>query len=97
MSMQLWLTLGVFGGCLGLMIFTRIGPDLVLTGGLTALLAFGVLTPKDALAGFANEGILTIGVLFMVAAGSARDRSARPGGAQPVQAPAQRLAVRSFA
>ena len=69
MSMHLWLTLAVFGGCLGMMIFTRYGPDLILMGGLAALLLFGVLSPSDALAGFSNEGILTIGVLFIVAAG----------------------------
>src|SRR5215510_7440810 len=68
MSIDLWITLAVFGGCLGLMIFTRIGPDMILGGGLTVLLLSGILTPKDALAGFANEGILSVAVLFVVAA-----------------------------
>jgi di/tricarboxylate transporter len=47
---------------------TRIPPDLVLVGGVTLLLTMGVLTPSEALAGMANEGVATVGVLFVVAA-----------------------------
>lgn len=38
-------------------------------GGLTLLLLTGVLTPAQALAGFANEGMITVGVMYVVAAG----------------------------
>lgn len=48
----------------------RIGPDLVLLGGLVLLLAGGVFPrPQDALLGFANEGLVTVAVLFVVAEG----------------------------
>lgn len=38
-------------------------------GALTVLMTTGVITERDAIAGFANEGVVTIGVLFVVAAG----------------------------
>ena len=40
-----------------------------LNGILSLLLALGILEPPDALSGFANEGTVTIGLLFVVAAG----------------------------
>jgi di/tricarboxylate transporter len=45
------------------------GPDLVLTGAMTLLMLFGILTPAEAAEGFGNEGMLTVAVLFVVAAG----------------------------
>ena len=45
------------------------GPDIVLAGAMTLLLVFGVLTPAQAAEGFGNEGMLTVAVLFVVAAG----------------------------
>lgn len=49
--------------------FTTIGPDLVMIAALTFLLSCGVLDTGQALAGFANEGLVTVGVLFIVATG----------------------------
>lgn len=47
---------------------TRLAPDLVLVGGVTVLLALGILSPREALAGLANEGVATVGALFIIAA-----------------------------
>jgi di/tricarboxylate transporter len=66
---QAWITLAVVALVIGLLAATRVGPDLVLLGAVTLLLTLGVLRPADALAGFANEGMITVGVLFVVAAG----------------------------
>ncbi len=51
-------------------------PDLLLLGGLTVLMVAGVASqsdklpsPTDAVAGFSNSGLLTVGVLFVVVAG----------------------------
>lgn len=44
-----------------------LGPDVLLTAGVTTLVLFGVLEPGPAFAGFANEGVLTIAGLFVVA------------------------------
>ena len=38
-------------------------------GGLTILLLFGVITPEQALSGLANEGMVTVAVLFIISAG----------------------------
>lgn len=42
-------------------------PDIIMFSALTILLITGVLTPKEALSGFSNEGMLTIALLFIVA------------------------------
>ncbi len=69
MIWEAWLTLGVIALCFGMLSFTRLAPDMVLVGGLTILLLSGVLTPHDALVGLSNEGMVTIGMLYVVAAG----------------------------
>jgi di/tricarboxylate transporter len=52
-----------------LLAFTHLGPDLVLLAALGLLLVTGVLTTGEALGGFANEGMITVGILFVVGAG----------------------------
>ncbi|MBN2644215.1 MAG: anion permease [Desulfuromonadaceae bacterium] len=42
-------------------------PDLILFVTLTVLLLAGVITPKEAVAGFSNTGMLTVAILFVVA------------------------------
>ncbi|MBI1369277.1 MAG: SLC13 family permease [Planctomycetes bacterium] len=79
MGYEGWVTLGVIGLVLSLLVFTRRAPDAIMIGGLTLLMIIpvptesgwkvGILTIKDALAGFGNEGMLTVAALFIVAAG----------------------------
>lgn len=69
MGLEAWIALAVTAGCLVTLIWTRISPDMVFMGGLAVLLVTGVLRPEQALAGFANEGVLTVAALFVVAAG----------------------------
>jgi di/tricarboxylate transporter len=52
-----------------LLIFSSLGADAVLLAGLAVLLVSGVLDARTAVAGFANEGMLTVAALFVVAAG----------------------------
>ena len=63
------LTLGTVLAVLVALSLTSIGADLVMVAALTFLLTCGVLDTKTALAGFANEGLVTVGVLFIVATG----------------------------
>ena len=51
------------------LISDRIGADMVMVAALTLLMASEIISIKEALAGFANEGLLTVLVLFVVAAG----------------------------
>lgn len=69
MGINAWITLGVVVATLALLTRTRTPPWLVLMGGVTILLTLGVLTTPQALAGFSNEGMLTVAALYIVAAG----------------------------
>ena len=69
MGWEAWLTLAVVAGCFAMMAFTWISPDIIMSGGLTLLLVSGVLLPAEALAGFANQGMLTVAVLYVVVSG----------------------------
>ncbi|KXS54500.1 MAG: TrkA domain-containing protein [Marinobacter sp. T13-3] len=69
MDWQAGLTLFTLAGVLGTLALTRISADLVLMSALALLLITGVLGPAEALAGFANPGVITIATLYVVAAG----------------------------
>ena len=62
-------TLAVVGLVFGLLTFSQIATDIVMIGGVSILLLAGVLTPSEALSGMSNEGMITVGVLFVVGAG----------------------------
>lgn len=64
-----WATVGVILLVLVLLVLNRIGTDVVIVGGVTLLVLLGVLTPTEAVAGMANEGMLTVAALFVVVAG----------------------------
>lgn len=44
-------------------------PGLVFFSSATVLLAFGIISDKEVLAGFSNKGMVTIGILFLVSEG----------------------------
>lgn len=69
MIWEAWFTLGVTILILVLLAGTNVGADIILMGGLTLLLVTGILSPSEALAGLSNEGMVTVGVLFIVVAG----------------------------
>ncbi len=70
MSLHAWISLAVtLAVFVGLQQRRNIPADLLFLGGLAAVTLCGVLTPTEALAGFANPAVLTIGALFVVAAG----------------------------
>jgi di/tricarboxylate transporter len=49
-----------------------IGPDWVMVTGLIIFMVSGIVDSKEALAGFSNEGILTVMSLFVMAEGVTR-------------------------
>lgn len=69
MGWEAWFSVIVVLLNVALLVFTRIGPDIVLVSGVTLLLLAGVLTPSEALSGLSNEGMVTVGVLYVVVAG----------------------------
>ncbi len=69
MTVQAWIAVAVVIACFGGFVFTAVSPELILLGGVGALLLSGVLTPAQALAGFANEGMITVALMYIVVAG----------------------------
>ena len=69
MPFNAWISVAVTLACLVTLATTQIGTDLVMVGGLTILMLTKVVGPMDALSGFANESLLSIGALYVVAAG----------------------------
>ena len=64
-----WFSLGLVVFCFGMFAWGRAAPDIVTSGAVTLLLLFGIITPGEALAGFSNEGMLTVAVLYVVVSG----------------------------
>lgn len=69
MSLDAWLALIIVGVCLVLLVLEKFSTELVMVLGMVALLTVGVLTPAQALAGFSNEGMITVAAMYVVAAG----------------------------
>ncbi len=69
MSPEAIFTLAVITLCFSLLTLTRYPADVVLMAGLTLLLLAGILSPEQALAGLANEGMVTVAVMYVVVAG----------------------------
>ena len=89
-------TLLVVAGVIVALAVLKSAPDLILAGGLVLLIVLGVFPETSlALAGFANEGLVTVAVLFVVAEGLrqtgglgmlGRSLLGRPGNLRLVQA-----------
>ncbi len=69
MSGPAWFTVGLVGVLVGLLALTRVSPDVILVGGVTLLLLLGIITPTEALGGMANEGMVTVGAMYVVVTG----------------------------
>ncbi|MBL0921620.1 MAG: SLC13 family permease [Phycisphaerales bacterium] len=69
MTWEAWLVGMLILGMLGALATGRFGADIVLMGVLVALLVAGVLDAKEAVSGFANPGVITVAMLYVVAAG----------------------------
>ena len=68
-EVQAWITLSVIVG-IAVALFREVArPDVIFLGGLGVLLLAGTITPEDAFAGFSNTAVMTVGALFVVAAG----------------------------
>ena len=69
MSLDAWLTIAILAATFVALLATRVPPVVVFLGALTLSVSFGLAPLDRSLAGFSNSGVLTIGALFMVAAG----------------------------
>ena len=91
-----WLTLAVLALVFYLLAFTRIPADIALIGGVVLLMLGGILTPGQAMSGLSNEGMVTVGVLFVVGAG-VRETGGVDCDRRAVVRPAQDAASRAVA
>lgn len=69
MTWQGWLTIAVTIVAFLLNACTRLSPEIVFLAALAILFVTGVLNQDDALAGFGNAGMVTVGVLYIVVTG----------------------------
>ncbi len=69
MGAEAWLTLVVVVILFAALVKNLAPPDLAFLSASALLALCGVITPDEAFAGFSNSGMLTVAVLFVVAAG----------------------------
>ena len=81
MDFELGFTLAVLAIALVLFVSDRVRLDIVAMGSLVALMLGGVLSVKEALAGFGAPLVVMIAALFIVGEGLARTGVARRAGA----------------
>ena len=69
MGWEAWVTLAVIAIVCGILVRGIAPPDMVLWGGVVVVAVAGIVTPAQAIGGFASESVLTIAALFVIAAG----------------------------
>jgi di/tricarboxylate transporter len=69
MTLDIAIVLGILAGTILLFIVNKLAPDLVALLALLALLLTRTLRTADALAGFGNPAVVTIGAIFIITAG----------------------------
>lgn len=69
MTFEAWFTVVVVFAIFFSLLRNLASPDLLFVVAAAILALAGVITPEEAFAGFSNSGMLTVGFLFVVAAG----------------------------
>ncbi|MDX1395892.1 MAG: SLC13 family permease [Gemmatimonadota bacterium] len=72
MTLEIGLVLGILVGAVLLFVTERVRVDVVALMVLLALTFTGILTPEDAISGFANPAVVTIWGVFILGGGLAR-------------------------
>ena len=72
MTLEITLVTLILLAALALLVSERLSLDLTALGIMVALMITGLLTPRQAVAGFANPAPLTVGALFIVTKGLVR-------------------------
>lgn len=70
--MDLWIVSSILVVTLYLLITEKISVDLTAIGIMVLLVVFNLLTPKEAISGFANPAVITIAAMFVVSKGLMR-------------------------
>jgi di/tricarboxylate transporter len=70
--MDIWIISAIFFLTLYLLITEKISVDLTAIGIMVLLVVSRILTPKEAIDGFAYPAVITVGALFVVSKGMMR-------------------------
>jgi len=70
--MSAWIVSVIFMFVVILLITERIPVDLTAIGIMVALMLTGILSPAEAVAGFANPAVITVGAMFLISRGLIR-------------------------
>ncbi len=66
---EIYLVIAILSLTFGLLIFSKLPPAAIFIGALTLTITFKLAPLEESLKGFNNPGVMTIGALFMIAAG----------------------------
>ncbi len=69
MTFDILFMLALLVGLLCALLFTRVAPDILFLGALTLLFVTNRIDAADALSGFSNPGMITVGALYIVVCG----------------------------
>lgn len=69
MTWQAWLTAATLLSMLATLASGRLSADVALLGAVGVMLIAGIISPGDAVAGYANPGVATIALLYVVTVG----------------------------
>jgi di/tricarboxylate transporter len=69
---QAWASFVIASICLGLLVDSSLTIEVVMLVGTAVMLILKIVTPSEAINGFANTGVATVAVLFIVAEGLQR-------------------------
>lgn len=70
--MEIWIISAILAATLYLLISEVISVDLTAIGIIVSLVVTGLLTPKEAVSGFANPALITVAAMFVVSKGLIR-------------------------
>jgi len=77
LGLDAWLTASVIITSFVVLLTTSLGADAVLMAAAILLMMFGVLTPNELVGGFANLGLATVAVMYIVASALTRTGALR--------------------
>lgn len=69
MSADAWITLSIIVGMFLLLLRSKLPAWLIFMGAITLFITLRIAEPGDLLSGFSNSSVITVGALFIVAAG----------------------------
>jgi di/tricarboxylate transporter len=69
LTLEMWIALGILGAAIFLFVTEFLRVDVVALGVMVALMLTGLLSPQEAISGFANPAVLTIFSLFIIGGG----------------------------